>query len=110
MNDNRIIGRAIEDRLTHCGVDSFDHAWTEEQAFRAAARRSPDLVIAGDTIACGSPFKAAQDIATWHDASVLTISAGLCLVQRKRGRAPSLQQTFPLTEIGAAVAVARSAA
>ena len=108
MNDNRAIGRAIEDSLTHCGVDSFDHAWTEGQAIRAAARRSPDLVVAGETIACGSPGQAAQHIAIWHNASVLTISSGLCYVQRDPGVAATSQQAFSLTEIRAAVALARS--
>lgn len=40
VNDNMIISRAIKDRLSNLGFDSFDHTFTEGQALSVASAAS----------------------------------------------------------------------
>jgi CheY-like chemotaxis protein len=63
IDDNRVVGRAIQSWLAAFGFDSFDHTWTEQQALEAAAERTPDLIVVGDHVASGSPLEVAREVA-----------------------------------------------
>lgn len=107
IDDNRIVSRAIESRLTSLGFDSFDHTWTEAQALCVAACRPPDLVVIGDAISAGSPASAADLIAERLFAPILLVSAGQCEVRRRIPEGVTLDGPFLLSDIESAVAVAR---
>ncbi len=62
IEDNMIVGHAIEQQLAQAGFRSFDHAWTENQAIGHAERHMPDLVVIGDGIEEGSAMAAARAI------------------------------------------------
>ena len=62
IEDNMIVGHAIQQQLAHAGFRSFDHAWTESQALDHAERHEPDLVIIGDGIEEGSAMAVARAI------------------------------------------------
>lgn len=62
MEDNIIVGHAIERQLTEAGFQSFDHAWTESQAVEYARRQSPALIVIGDRVEQGSAIAAARTI------------------------------------------------
>ena len=85
IEDNMLVGRFIEDRLTALGFGSFDHAWTEEQAVAAALKRFPDLVIIGDDVTTGCGFSAALRICRIEDVPVLVVSANGAV---RRGKWP----------------------
>lgn len=106
LEENMIISRAIEDRLVSLGYDSFDHAWTEDQALEAAELRPPDLVVVGDSIVGGSPLDAAQRISNGWGAPILLITAGRCRIERQLPKGATLSRPFPLSEFEGAVALA----
>jgi len=103
IDDNMIVSRAIEQRLTQLGFRSFDHAWTEDQAFEAAAQRRPDLVVIGDTIASGSPLATAEQLCTRYDAPALLVTARTGNLQSQLPERASLAGPFPLSQLEAAV-------
>ena len=107
IDDNRIVSRAIESRLSSLGFDSFDHTWTEAQALCVAACRPPDLVVIGDAVSAGSPASAADHIAEKSFAPILLVSAGQCEVRRRLPDGVTLDGPFLLSDIDSAVAVAR---
>jgi hypothetical protein len=108
IDDNMIISRALEDRLISLGFNSFDHTWTEAQAIEAASCRPPDLVVIGDSIACGCPMEAARHIAARFGSPILMVASGRCEVRRRLPDGASIDGPFPLSDIGTAVAVARA--
>ncbi len=103
IDDNMIVSRAIQQRLAELGFRSFDHAWTERQAFEAAAQRRPDLVVVGDAIASGSPLAAAQQLCTRYDAPALLVTAASGKPKPQLPQGASLTGPFRLSELGAAV-------
>lgn len=103
IDDNMIVSRAIEQRLTELGFRSFDHAWTEDQAFDAAAQRRPDLVVVGDTIASGSPVATAEHLCERYDAPALLVTARTGGLQPQFPKRTSLTGPFPLSQLEAAV-------
>ena len=104
IDDNMLVSRAIEERLSELGFRSFDHAWTEEQAFCAAAQRRPDLVVVGDAIASGSPIRTAEQLCKRYDTPALLVTGRSREVQTQRlPRAASLVGPFPLSQLEAAV-------
>lgn len=76
INDNMVVSRAIESRLIAFGFVSFDRTWAEHQVAAAAARRVPDLIVVGDSIAEGSPNDVAHRISVSCDAPVLMVTSG----------------------------------
>lgn len=108
IDDNMIISRAIEDRLVSLGFDSFDHTWTEAQAVEVALYRSPDLIVIGDSIACGSPVDAAQHIAARLGVPILMVKSDRCEVRRSLSNGTVVDGPFPLSDIDTAVAIARA--
>jgi DNA-binding response OmpR family regulator len=107
IDDNMSISRAIESRLTSLGFVSFDHTWTEAQAIEAARCRPPDLVVIGHSVACGSPGDAAQHIAAQFGAPILMVASGCCEVRRRLPEGATVDGPFLLSDIAAAVALAR---
>jgi len=71
IEDNMIVGQAIQQQLAHAGFRSFDHAWTETQAIGHAKRRTPDLVVIGDGIEQGSVIDTVRAIGGREDIPVL---------------------------------------
>jgi CheY-like chemotaxis protein len=108
IDDNAVISRAVENRLVPLGFNSFDHTWTEKQALDAATARHPDLVVVGDSIAGGSPVRAAQRVAEQFGAPILLVAAGRCEVRRKIPAGAVLEGPFSLSDIDVAVAIARA--
>lgn len=71
IEDNMIVGHAIQQQLAHAGFRSFHHAWTESQALDYAKRQAPDLVVIGDGIEEGSAMTVARAIGRNGDVPVL---------------------------------------
>lgn len=109
IDENMIISRAIERRLESCGFDSFEHAWTEDQAVDAAALNPPDLVIVGDSIDKGSAVDAARRITAKRDVPVLMVTAHSGQTQRHIPPGATVEGPFHLSEIKSTLALARSA-
>ncbi len=108
VEDNLIVSRAIEDRLTLVGFDSFDHAWTEDQAVAAAASRSPSLVVMGDSLEAGTVLGAARRIAQHGEVPIVMVTADRARLQRQLPDDAAIDGPFPLSEIEAAVELART--
>lgn len=108
IDDNMIVSQAIENRLVELGFDSFDRTWTEGQAIAAATRRSPDLVVIGDTIASGCALNAARSIRMQRDTPVLMITADAGRARRLLPDDVSFDGPFLLNEIETAVELARA--
>ncbi len=108
IDDNMIVSRAIEDRLAELGFRSFDHTWTERQAIAAAANRSPDLVVIGDSIEDGSTLKAARNIAMQRNTPILMVTADPGRTRRRLDQQATFDGLFLLNEIENAVALARA--
>lgn len=106
LDDNMIVSRAIEDRLLSLGFNSFDHAWTEEQAVAAARHHLPDLVVLGDSIMAGSAFSAARRIVHHRSVPVLMVTADPGHLHRDDSGDVSFDGPFLLNEIEAAVEMA----
>lgn len=106
LEDNMIIGRAIQDRLKSLGFDSVDLAWTEDQALEVSMHRSPDLLVVGDAIVGGCPLDVAQQIAAQQNTPVLLITADRCRIERQLPEGAIVSGPFHLSEIEAAVSLA----
>ena len=74
IDGNRLVGRAIQQYLEPLGFHSFDHSWTQRQAFEAASQRTPDMIVVGDD-AAGAALEAAKAIAVDASVPVLMVSA-----------------------------------
>ena len=107
IDDNMVVGRAIQSRLSAFGFDSFDHTWTEQQAREAAAQRRPDLVVVGDHVANGSPFEVAREVASASDAPILAVTADRFMFQRSVPDSATIDGPYPLNELDSALASAR---
>ena len=109
IDDNILISQAVVERLSALGFDSFDRAWSENEAIAAADRRKPDLVVLGDEVEQGSGMAAARQVSRNCDAPVILITGDSF---RARGQAAesSAKMTGPfmLTEMGAALSEALS--
>ena len=107
IDDNMIVGRAVEKCLIPLGFDSFEHVWTEDQAVNAARNRQPDLVILGDSIESGSVFDAARRISMEHEVAIVMITANSSRVRRRVPQDAAIDGPFMLHEIEDTVAIAR---
>lgn len=110
IDDNMVVSRAIQDRLTTCGFESFDHTWTERQALDAAERRRPDLIVVGDHIASGSPFDLARQLASRTDAPILAITTDRYSFGRSVPDDAEIDGPFPLSELETAITSVQSTA
>jgi two-component system, response regulator PdtaR len=106
IDDNMIVSRAIKDRLVELGFKSFDHIWTEPQAIAAAAIRSPDLIVIGDSIENGSALDAACCIAIQRDTPVLMVTADPVRARKRLDQRASFDGPLLLNEIESAVELA----
>ena len=107
IDDNMIVSRAMEQRLTELGFCSFDHVWTEKQALEAAAQRRPDLVVVGDAMVSGSPLATAEQLCTRYGAPALMVTArspGMC---QRLPQPATMVGPFPLSQLETAVEKAR---
>lgn len=108
IDDNRVVSRAIQSRLSAFGFDSFDHTWTEQQALAAAARRPPDLIVVGDHVASGSPLEVAREVAHASDAPILAVTSDRFMFQRRVPEGTSVDGPYPLSALDDALASART--
>jgi len=76
MEDNIIVGHAIERQLTAAGFRSFDHAWTESQAIEYARKLAPALIVIGDRVEQGSAIAAARAIGRDNAVPVVFATTG----------------------------------
>ena len=110
IDDNMAVGRAIQNRLTAFGFDSFDHTWTEQQARHAAARRRPDLIVVGDHVAGGSPIAVAREVASISEAPILAVTADRCSLQRALPAGATVEGPYPLSNLETALQSAQAQA
>ncbi len=103
IDENMVVSRAIQDQLTACGFDSFDHAWTERQALDAAERCNPDLIVVGDHIVSGSPLELARQLASRTDAAILAITADSYSFGRSLPDNAQIDGPYPLSELREAI-------
>lgn len=99
IDDNVILSRAIRSRLEAFGFDSFDYTWAEQQALEAAAARSPDLIVVGDTIAGGSPLGVAGHLAASGDVPVLVVTTQSFMLQRRAATGEFVDGPYRLSEL-----------
>lgn len=106
VNDKMIISRAIRDRLSNLGFDSFDHTFTEGQALSVAKCRKPDLVVVGDTVIGSASAVVADHIFETFGSPIVRLASGRCEVRKQVLQGETVTGPFSLTDIGAAIAVA----
>lgn len=106
IDNNLAVSRAIQRYLEPMGFRSFDHTWTEDQAFGAATRQRPDIIIIGDDIETGSAIDAARRISTEASIPVLMVSGDPVQASRRLAQVSSYTGPFLINEIDAAIAVA----
>lgn len=99
IDDNLIVSRAIQERLQACGYESFDYAWTENQALEAAVDRPPDLIVIGDSIAEGSPLDLAEELARANETPVLVVTAHRFMLQQSLPHGAAIDGPYPLGEL-----------
>jgi DNA-binding response OmpR family regulator len=104
IDDNVILSRAVRDRLEAFGFDSFDYAWAEEQALHAAAKRRPDLIVVGDSIAEGSPLAVAKDLSREKGAPLLVVTTQSFMLQRQLRDSAELDGPHLLIDLDDALA------
>jgi hypothetical protein len=109
MDDNVAVSRAIRDRLKMFGFESFDWTWAERQALSAAAVRRPDLIVAGDTIAEGSPLRMAGELASSNRVPLLAIATQSFMVQRQTPGGKVFEGPYALTKLDDALATMSAA-
>lgn len=106
INDNMAVSRAIEDRLTKLGFDSFDHSFTKGQALSVAMCRRPDLVVVGDTVVGASPSVVADHVFKTFGTPIVQMASGRCEVRRQVLQGEIVTGPFSLSDLGTAVAIA----
>lgn len=109
IDDNVILSRAIRNRLEAFGFDSFDYTWAEQQALEAAASRSPDLIVVGDSIAEGSPLGVAGTLAASSDVPVLVVTTHGFMLQRRAVEGERIDGPYRLSELDQVLAAFRAA-
>jgi CheY-like chemotaxis protein len=108
IDDNMVVSRAIQSRLSVFGFDSFDHTWTEQQALEAASQRPPDLIVVGDHLVSGSPLEIAQELAASCDAPILAVTTDRFMLQGSLPKGASVDGPYPLSDLDAALASTRA--
>jgi DNA-binding response OmpR family regulator len=108
IDDNMVVSRAIEDRLSAVGFDSFDHTWTEQQALEAAAQRRPDLIVIGDHVAGGSPLEVARELSSIIEAPIIAVTTDRFIFQRPIPEGVTIDGPYPLSDLDTALASAQA--
>ena len=75
IEDEALIGMAIQDALRESGCSSFDFAVSLDEALAAAERHCPDIVTADVQLAPGSGIDAVQSICLNKAIPVIFITA-----------------------------------
>jgi len=104
IDENMVVSRYLEERLSDYGFTSFSHAWTEDQAMLAARRRRPDLVIVGDSIEEGSGVNAARRISERYGVPALLVTTNSDEAKKALPPGAELGGPFLLDEVRVAVA------
>lgn len=107
IDDNMVVSRAIEDRLSAVGFDSFDHTWTERQALDSAAKRRPDLIVIGDHVAGGSPLEVARELSSVSEAPILAVTTDRFMFRRSIPEGARIDGPYPLNELDTTLASVR---
>ena len=111
IDDNVVLSRAIRSRLEAFGYNSFDCTWAEQQALAAAASRSPDLIVVGDTIAEGSPLGVAGRLGASKSVPVLMVTnTQTFMLQRNAPDGTVIDGPYRLSELDMALATIRPTA
>lgn len=105
IDDNRIVSRAIQHYLEPLGFRSFDHSWTGRQAFEAARKHIPDMIVIGDDTV-GAALEAARTIASEGAIPLLMVSGDPARDAARSGEAAAMAGSFTLGEIDEAVHIA----
>ncbi len=109
ISDNLAISHGISRRLADHGYTSFDLAWSRQKALECAFRRLPDLVVAGDTIADGTPISVAQAIAEPRDLPVLVVTSDGCAFRRSQLAGATVDGPFSLSQLDRALVTLEAA-
>lgn len=75
IEDEALIGLAIQDALIEAGCSSFDFAISLDEAVAAAERRCPDLITSDVRLAPGSGIDAVESICSVRKIPVIFITA-----------------------------------
>lgn len=104
IDDNMVLSRAIANRLVPFGFDTIDRAWAGQQAFEAAGRHAPDLIVAGESIADRSPADVAREIAVSCGIPVLTVAtSGQFRLERPSPTGRRVDGPFPVARLDSAL-------
>jgi CheY-like chemotaxis protein len=103
IEDESLIGLAIEDALRGCGCSSFDLACSFEEAVEAATKHCPDLITADVQLAPGSGVEAVATICGHKQIPVIFITGTPAEVQKRFPSYPIVHKPFATAEIAAAV-------
>ena len=110
IEDDPRIGDALAVRLARLGYRSFEQAESEEDGVAAAARRRPDLVVVGTSLASGSPIEAARRIAETADIPMLLVADARCDSLPPLPLGATLDGPYGMAELPQAVDLARQPA
>lgn len=103
IDDNLIVSQAVQSRLRQLGFETFDHAWTQEQAIAAANNHIPGLIVVGDYVDGSASIDVAKRLATEREIPVLMLTTDPNRIERYRREASHVTGPFLLNEIDAAV-------
>lgn len=107
IEDDVCVSSLLEDRLSDYGITSFAHAWTEDDAMRAARHRRPDLVVVCDGIDVGSGISAAHSISERYGVPALLVTGQAASLRRSLPQGCSLGGPFLLRELSSALEATR---
>ena len=108
IEDEALIAMKIEEVLTSYGFTSFDIAWSEKEAVRAAALRRPALITADGQLRPGSGIDAVNVICSHGSIPVIFITATPTDVERRMPDYPLIVKPFSNEAIVSAVKLAMS--
>lgn len=103
IDDNFIVSHALQTRLRQLGFETFDHAWTQEQAIAAASHHIPGLIVVGDYVDGSASIDVAKRLATEREIPVLMLTTDPHRLERYSREASQVTGPFLLNEINAAV-------
>lgn len=108
IEDEALIAMRIEEVLTSYGFNSFDIAWSEDEAIRVAALRRPDLITADGQLRPGGGIDAVNVISSHGSIPVIFITATPTEVERRMPDHPLIVKPVSDEAIVAAVNLAMS--
>lgn len=106
IEDEALIAMTIEEVLTSSGFNSFDIAWSEEEAVRVAALRRPALITADGQLRPGSGIDAVNVICSHGTIPVIFITATPTEVERRMPDHPLIVKPFSNEALMSAVKLA----